>query len=91
MLAGLDDEERTKPELADRIGELRAERMLSALNTLVDEKVAYRTGRGVKGHPYRWRLRTSDDPDPDEHEQTELELADDTKDAGNTGGKGAAP
>jgi AAA domain len=73
VVAALDDEERTKPELADRAGGMRAERLLAILNALVDDRVAYRTGRGVRGHPLRWRLRIDEDVDPSEHEQLDIE------------------
>jgi hypothetical protein len=68
----LDDEERTKREIADRLSGMRAERLLAALNALVDDRVVFRTGPGVKGHPYRWRLRTDDDRDELEPQQMQF-------------------
>ena len=73
VTAALDEEERTRQELADRAGGMRTERLLVILNALVDDRVAHRTGRGVRSHPHRWRLRVDEDVDPSEHEQLDLE------------------
>ena len=73
----LDDEERTRPEIANRVGKIRSERLLAVLNALVDdEEVAYRTGRGVKGSPFRWRLRGDEHVDEGEADQLALNDSD---------------
>jgi hypothetical protein len=73
VAAALDDEERTKREIADRVAAgMRAERLTAILAALVDERIAFGSGRGVKGNPKRWRRRTVDDVDEPDHEQLPL-------------------
>jgi hypothetical protein len=51
---------------------MRAEQLIAALAALTDDQLAYRTGRGVRGHPYRWRRRRDDDVDARDGEQLPL-------------------
>jgi hypothetical protein len=70
VVAALDTEERIQDEIADRVNGMRKERLTALLGELVDEKVAFRTGKGRKGSQFRWRRRTPED-DADEGEQTD--------------------
>lgn len=74
VVSALDDEERRREELAERARGMRTERLLAILNALVADRIAYRTGRGVRGDPHRWRLRVDEDADEAELEQGHMEF-----------------
>src|SRR3954452_22451768 len=61
VVGALDDEEQTRAELAERAGGMRTERLLAILNVLVADRIAHRTGAGVRGRPHRWRLGRDED------------------------------
>jgi hypothetical protein len=74
VIAALDNEERTRAELAERAGGIRTERLIAVLNDLVAGHVAYRAGAGVRGRPHRWRLRRGADVDEPDLVQSQMEL-----------------
>jgi AAA domain len=87
VAAALDDEERERNELADRLEGMRAERLGALLKVLLEEGVAFRSGKGKKGSAYRWRRRRADDPDDESVtaglEQNAVPATDSVPEAGN--------